>query len=67
MNILQECRKRIGLTQRQMAHKLKLSIDAIRSYEQKNRAIKPCDIIRVAEAYSMTDREIVKYLKEISK
>ncbi|MDB8794290.1 helix-turn-helix transcriptional regulator [Romboutsia sp. 1001216sp1] len=67
MNILQQARKRQGLTQTQMALKLNLSMRAIASYEQSKRHIKVCDLLKVAKAYSMSDDEILAYLEQVAR
>lgn len=67
MNILQQARKRQGLTQTQMAQKLNLSMRAICSYEQQKRHIKICDLLTVAKAYNMSDEEILAYLEQVAR
>lgn len=67
MNILQQARKRQGLTQTQMAQKLNLSMRAICSYEQEKRHIKVCDLLKVAKAYSLTKEEILTYLEQVAR
>ena len=67
MNILQQARKKQGLTQLQMAIKLNLSLRAISSYEQTTRLIRACDLLKVAKAYSLTNNEILKYLEQVAR
>ncbi|MPN27931.1 hypothetical protein SDC9_175365 [bioreactor metagenome] len=67
MNILQQARKRQGLTQTQMATKLNLSMRAICSYEQVTRLIRACDLLTVAKAYSLSDDEILAYLNQVAR
>lgn len=67
MNILQQARKRQGITQVQMAIRLNLSMRSIASYEQMTRLIRACDLLKVAKAYSLTDAEILAYLKQVAR
>lgn len=67
MNILQQARKRQGLTQLQIAQRLNLSLRAIASYEQETRLIRACDLLKVAKAYSLTNNEILKYLEQVAR
>lgn len=67
MNILQQARKRQGLTQTQMAQKLNLSMRAICSYEQSKRHIKVCDLLKVAKAYNMSNDDILAYLEHVAR
>lgn len=67
MNILQQARKRQGLTQTQMATRLNLSMRAICSYEQVTRLIRACDLLTVAKAYSLSDKEILAYLNHVAR
>ena len=67
MNILQQARKRQGLTQTQMAQRLNLSIRAICSYEQSKRYIRVCDLLKVAKAYNMSDDDILAYLEQVAR
>ncbi|MEG2056808.1 MAG: helix-turn-helix transcriptional regulator [Romboutsia sp.] len=67
MNILQQARKRQGITQVQMAKKLNLSMRAIASYEQTTRLIRACDLLTVAKTYFLTDDEILAYLKQVAR
>lgn len=67
MNILQQARKRQGITQVQMSQKLNLSMRAIASYEQTTRLIRACDLLTVAKAYSLTENEILVYLQQVAR
>lgn len=67
MNILQQARKRQGLTQLQIAQRLNLSLRAVSSYEQTTRLIRACDLLKVAKSYNLTNDEILKYLEQVAR
>ncbi|WP_270647196.1 helix-turn-helix transcriptional regulator [Paeniclostridium hominis] len=67
MNILQQARKRQGMSRPQMADKLGLNTQTVYQYESNRRIIRACDLLKVSKAYSMSDEEILVYLKQVAR
>ena len=67
MNILQKARLRQSKSRPQLADKLGVSVQTVYQYETTRRQIRACDLLKVAKAYSLTDKEILVYLQQVAK
>lgn len=67
MNILQQARIRQTISRQQLADKLRISVQTVYQYETNRRQIRASELLKVAKAYSMSDDEILAYLKQVAR
>ena len=61
--MIKEYRKKLGITQEQLAEKLDLSWRQIQRIEKNEYETKISTLIRIIKTLNIPDKEIIKYLK----
>jgi transcriptional regulator with XRE-family HTH domain len=65
--MLRERRELLGLTLEEMGHKMNVSKMCISQWERGIRFVNVQDLIKLKECYSLSDKQLIEYLKSIAR